>query len=263
MTGETDDGRPPSGPAAPPGEREDTAPRRSALAQVGNAEQFSVADAIGGPRGIVESAVPGLVFVLVFTFTKDLRASAYAAVAVAGMFAVVRLGQRQTPQHAISGFLGVLLCAWLARHTGKAVDFYLPGLITNVVFGVVFLVSILVRWPLLGLLVGSLTEEGMSWRKSPARMKAYTRASWLWVALFSLRLAVQVPLYFHDNVFGLGIARPAMGWPLWGLAVFASWLILRRVPIEVPTGESVADPGDPEAAVEVPGGEYPPPESRP
>jgi hypothetical protein len=67
----------------------------------------------------------------------------------------------------------------------------------------------------------------MSWRKEPAQVRAYTRASWVWVALFSLRLAVQLPLYLASALTALGVARIAMGIPLFAVGIWLSWLILR------------------------------------
>lgn len=214
----------------PPGDGGSEAPTRGALARLTQEESFSVAEAIGGPRGVAESALPGVVFVVVFTITKKLDVSAYAAVGLAFALAVVRLISRQTPQHAFSGFLGVAVCAFLAHRTGRAENFFLPGLFINAGFALAYLVGNLVRWPLLGVMLGPVLEEGMAWRRDPARLAAYVRAGWIWVGVFLLRLAVQVPLYQNRNLTSLGTARIAMGLPLFGLAMFFSWRILRKVP---------------------------------
>lgn len=219
-------------------------PHRKGMAQLASGEDFSVADAVGGPRGVVESAVPGVTFVVTYVITQSLSTSTYAAVGIAAVFAAARLVRREPIYPAISGLVGVAIAAFIARQTGRAEDFYLPGLFINIGFGLAYLISILVRWPLLGVLIGPLTEEGFSWRSDPARLRAYTQASAIWVAVFAVRLAVQVPLYLLSRrcdaqadasacaeALGLlGTARVAMGLPLFALAAYLSWLILRRVP---------------------------------
>lgn len=190
----------------------------------------SIADALGGRQGLLDSGLPGVVFVLTFTVGRQLTWSLWAAVATSAVLTAVRLVRRQTLQHAFSGFLGILLCAFIARRSGKAEDFYLPGLWINAGYAAGYLVSILIRWPLLGVLLGFLTGEGTSWRRDPARLRAYCLASWVWVGMFVLRIAVQYPLYAAGNVTALGVARVAMNLPLLAVAVYASWRILRAVP---------------------------------
>ncbi len=206
-------------------------PPPGTLARAATGEAFSALDAVGGRRGIVESVVPGVLFVLVFTATRQLPWALVAAVGAAAAFSVARLARRDTVQPAVAGLVGIAVCALVARRTGRAEDFYLPGLWVNGAYAVAYVVSILVRWPILGVAVGFMTGEGTAWRRDPARLRAYSQASWVWVAMFALRLLVQWPLYLSGSVTALGIARVAMGLPMFALAAFVSWLILRRVPL--------------------------------
>ena len=112
--------------------------------------------------------------------------------------------------------------------TGRAEDFFLPGLLINAAYAAGYAISILVGCPLLGVIIGSVTGQGMAWRKDPAQVRMYARASWLWVGLFLLRLAVQLPLYLAGAVVALGTARVAMGIPLFALGIWLSWLVIRR-----------------------------------
>lgn len=207
---------------------------RTSLAQSVSGGPFDVAAAIGGRRGLVEGVVPSLVFVLTFTATRELAWSVWGAVGVAVALAAVRLVQRQSLQQALGGLVGVAIAAFFAARSGQAVDFYLPSLLKNVGYAAAYLVSILVRWPLLGVLVGPLTGEGMAWRRDPARLRAYTLASWAWVAMFLVRVAVQYPLYQAQALEALGFASVVLGLPLFGLTIYVSWLILRRVPPATP-----------------------------
>jgi hypothetical protein len=132
-------------------------------------------------------------------------------------------------QFAVSGFVGVAIAAFIAQRTGRAENFFLPGLLINIGYAAAYAVSILARWPLLGVLLGTLTGEGTAWRRDPAKLRAFSIASWIWVGMFLLRVAVQLPLYFASALWALGVARLAMGWPLFFIAVWLSWLVLRPI----------------------------------
>ncbi|MEJ0014505.1 MAG: DUF3159 domain-containing protein [Actinomycetota bacterium] len=156
-------------------------------------DKAKVLGAIGGTRGLIDSGLPSIIFLLAFNISHNLDKSAIAAIALSVIFAIARLIKRETIQHAISGVVGVVFCALLARHTGKAADFYLPGLIINVIYGLVYSVANLIGWPVLGVLLGPILGENFAWRNIPARRRAYSRAGWLGVALFVSRLVVQYP----------------------------------------------------------------------
>ena len=214
---------------------------RSGLAQVGR-QDFSVADAVGGPRGLIEAVVPGLLFVVWFTLARDLRTALVVAVTAAALLAVARLVTRSTVGPAISGLVGVGVCAAVAARTGRAEDFYLPGFLLNAAYAAVYALSTvrfprigpIPAWgpfPVIGLFVGPLVGEGLAWRKDPRRLRAYRQVTWLWVAMFVLRLAVQLPLYAAGMVGALGAARLAMGLPMFALTAWLSWLVLRSVPV--------------------------------
>lgn len=205
-------------------------PPGGSLARAVSSGNFSLGDAIGGPRGVLDSVLPGTVFVVAFTVTRQLREALWISLAVGGVLAVLRLVRREPVTQAASGFVGVVVCAVVASRSGRAENFYLPGLYINVAYAAAYLVSILVRWPLLGVLLGTVTGEGFAWRRDPARLRAYSQASWIWVGAFVLRLVVQYPLWKMGAVGALGTARVAMGLPLFVLAGYLSYLILRRVP---------------------------------
>lgn len=185
--------------------------------------------ALGGPQGIADSSVPALAFVLVYTFGgHEISLAAWVAVGLGAVITVARLVRRESLQFAFAGFAGVAIAAFIASRTGKAENFFLPGLLLNAAYALAYLVSIAIRWPLLGVILGPLGGEGMAWRRDPEQVKLYSRASWIWVGVFALRLAVQLPLYLAGALLALGIARTAMGIPIFLLAIWLSYLVLRR-----------------------------------
>ncbi len=137
---------------------------------------------------------------------------------------------RDTVQHAVSGFIGVLICAWFANRTGNASDLYIPKLLTNLGYGTVYLIANLAGWPILGLLLGPILGENLRWRNHPERKRAYMLASWLWVAMFFTRIAVQYPIYRTGNVNLLGTVNLAMGYPLFIATAYGSWQIIKNAP---------------------------------
>lgn len=189
----------------------------------------SIADAIGGPAGMVESALPGVAFVAVYSLSgSDTRLSAAVAVGLAALIALGRLARRESPRYALSGLVGVGFAAFVATRSGKAENFFLPGLLANGAYAAAFLVSIAARRPLVGIVVGAIDGEGSGWRDDPVRVRSFTRASWLWAGLFLFRLAVQLPLYLAGAVVELGVARTAMGLPLFALGLWLTYRLVRR-----------------------------------
>ena len=197
------------------------------------AEEFSFAEAIGGVRGLVESTSPGLLFVVVFLATRELAPALIASLAAAAVAVVLRLAQHTPTTQAFSGVLGVGIGAIWAWRTGEAQNYFTWGLWVNAVWGLGTLVSILVRWPAVGVIVSLLRGADMSWRVGKDAMavhlrRRYTWATWIWVGVFGARLAVQVPLWLQgeESVGWLGTARLAMGVPLFAVGLWVTWLLV-------------------------------------
>jgi len=186
----------------------------------------------GGVQGIAESILPGLVFLVAFTISRDLTVSLVAALATAAIFTVVRLIQRRPLTQALAGVVGVGISAWLANTTGKAEDFYVLGFFTNIAYIAGMVLSVVLKWPLAGLLFGFVRNEGLEWRKDPERLRAYQLGTWIVVAVLALRLVVQVPLYFlgEPGLTALATTRLLMGAPLYILGLWVAWLVTKPAP---------------------------------
>jgi hypothetical protein len=185
--------------------------------------------AIGGVRGLVESILPGLAFLVIYTFSHDLLPSVLIPVGVGVVFVAVRAVQRGPLPQAIAGLLGIALSAFLAVISGRAVDNFIPGIVINAVSLAVLLLSLAARWPLIGVVVGLLTNEGGSWRADRAKRRVLTVTTWLWALLFVIRLAVEVPLFLARDASLLAAAKLVLGVPFYAAMLWVTWLLVRTV----------------------------------
>jgi hypothetical protein len=207
-------------------------------------EELNLLDEMGGPQGIADSSLPGLLFVAVYSLSgANLKLAAISAVALGAVIGVIRIARGESTRYAAAGFIGVAIAGFFATRTGKAEDFFLPGLLLNGGYALAYIVSVLVRWPLMGVFIGPLIGEGMEWRKDPARVRLFSMVSWLWAGVFLLRLAVQLPLYFGGFLVALGIAKTVMGLPIFALALWLTYLILKRGGLDLKTLAVSREPG--------------------
>jgi hypothetical protein len=205
------------------------AAQRSGLGRVKPGETptaGALLSAIGGVRGLVESIVPGLGFLVTYTITKELLPSVLAPLAVSVIFIVIRLLTRQSVTTALAGALGIGISAALALFTGNANDNFVPGFFINGTVLLIMLVSLAVRRPFVGVLVGLLLNDD-DWRKDPAKLRVAAIATILWATLSALRLAVQVPLYFASTADALAATKLIMGVPLYAGLLWVTWLLVR------------------------------------
>ncbi|WP_327432276.1 MULTISPECIES: DUF3159 domain-containing protein [unclassified Streptomyces] len=191
-------------------------------------------EAFGGVRGMVETVVPGLLFVTIFTINKDLHWSAIAALAMSLLLVVVRLVKRDTVKHAFSGVFGVAFGVVFAMMTGNAKDFYLPGMLYTLGLAVAYIVTTLVGVPLIGLILGPVFKENLSWRtRNPGRKKAYAKASWAWGLILLAKCAVLFPLYWWADTTKFGWILIALKIPPFLLAVWLTWVFLAKAPAPI------------------------------
>lgn len=210
--------------------------------------------ALGGKRGMVEAAIPTVTFTVSYILSSELRLSIGLGVAAALLLGVVRLVQRSSVQYVLTSLFGIAIAAVFAMRSGNAADAFLPGIIYNAVYAVVLTVSVLVRWPMIGLMIGPFIghkEDFTSWRSNPAVVSLASRLTWLLVLPCVIRVLVQYPLWMADSygwadTFGLlGFSKIAMGWPL-QVASFAAmvWVLTRgRTPMSERREASGDGPG--------------------
>lgn len=185
--------------------------------------------AVGGVRGMIESLLPGLLFVVVYAITQDTLPSVLVPAGIAVLFVLVRLITRTPVVPALVGLLGIAVSAALAIFSGDAKENFVLGFWLNGAYVVGLLVTLAVRWPVIGIIVGLLRGEGTAWRDDKAKFRVAFVATVLWTCLFAARLAVQVPLYYTDQTQLLGAAKLIMGLPLYAATLWVTWLLVRAV----------------------------------
>ncbi|MEN2740928.1 DUF3159 domain-containing protein [Microbacterium sp. X-17] len=195
----------------------------------GGSTGHAVWRAMGGWRGILESVLPSLAFLVIYTIWQDLLWSLVISVGIAAVFTIVRLAMRQPATAAIGGLVAAVGAAVLSLLTGRAQDNFVWGFVTNAAYGTAFLVSALIGWSLIGLAVGFLMNEGLAWRRSKRKRRVFFWLAIAWAILFYARLAVQLPLYFAGDVTALGSTKLIMGIPLFAPLVAVSWLAVRTL----------------------------------
>jgi hypothetical protein len=205
--------------------------------------------ALGGRRGMIEAAVPTVTFTFAYIATKELRLAIGLSVAFAVTMLAVRLVQRGTVQYVLNAMFGIgvgCLFVWLGGRNGgdaaeQALAYFLPGLLYNAGYAVLMVLSIVVRWPVVGLMVGAVAEDPLEWRQDHQVVRLCSRLTWLLVLPCLMRVFVQGPIYLSGRaaedadpyVTALGIAKVGMGWPLQVAALAAMvWLLARnRTPV--------------------------------
>jgi hypothetical protein len=187
----------------------------------------------GTGRQMADAALPTLAFVVVWlvaqalTWPEPILLGGLAAVVVAGVISVVRWRAGERPRAAAVGLLVAVVATLIALYTGRAEDFFLPRIIANAGSLAAWLVSIALRWPLLGLVVSAALGKPRAWRNDPDLVRGYCRASWLWAAQYLVRIVVLLPLWFADRLVALGIAQLVLTWPLVIVCALGSWPLVR------------------------------------
>lgn len=206
--------------------------------------------ALGGRRGMLEAAVPTLAFTLIFVTTKRLELAIGVSVATAALLLVVRLVQRSTPQFVLNSLVGIGIGAYFAWRSARgggdandqALAYFLPGLVYNAGYATLMLLSTVVRWPLVGFMVGSVAGDPTEWHRDRQVVRLCRNLTWMLALPCVARVAVQLPIYLAGQaaddaspmVAALGVSKVVMGWPLQIAALAGmAWLLSRNsTPVE-------------------------------
>lgn len=200
--------------------------------------------ALGGKRGMLEAATPTIAFTVMFLTTKDLRTALVVSVSAAMVLLVVRVVQRSTPQFVLNSLVGIAigaLFAWRSAQGGgdasdNALAYFLPGLIYNAGYAVVMTFTIVIGWPVVGFMVGSVAGDPTAWHREPQVVRLCRNLTWMLILPCVIRVAVQLPIYLGGRaaedadpyIAALGVSKLIMGWPLQIAALGGMvWLLAR------------------------------------
>lgn len=207
-----------------------------------------VSEVLGGWYGSVETAAPTAAFVVVWLVRNDVRAALLAAGALTLILLGVRLRLGGSLRFVLSSIVATALAAFFALRSGRAEDAFLPGILASAAYGVAAVVSILARWPLVGFVVAAgdahYPEHPTAWRRDRQLVRVCSRLTWVLVALFTVRVAVMLPLYLAGEVVWLGAAKIALGWPAYLLAVVVMGVLLATGNTPVEGRHGVREPSD-------------------
>lgn len=212
------------------GTRHDGGVRDQAMA--GEAGREPLGALLGGRRGVADATLPPLAFVACWLISGgSVGWGAIGAIVLGAIIGIVRLCRRQKIGAVVLSLAAVVAAAAIALYTGRAQDFFLLQLLANVASGLVWIASILLRWPMLGVVLGTVLGQKTRWRRDPALLRAYSLASWVWVGQYAVRVAVFGALWAGGEVLALGVARTALSWPLVALCIAVSgWVLHRTLP---------------------------------
>ena len=200
--------------------------------------------ALGGKRGMLEAAVPTIAFTVTFLTVKDLRTALVVSVSAAMVLLVVRIAQRSTPQFVLNSLVGIgigALFAWRSAQGGgdasdNALAYFLPGLVYNAGYAAVMTFTIVVGWPIVGFMVGSVAGDPTAWHREPQVVRLCRNLTWMLILPCVIRVAVQLPIYLGGRaaedadpyIAALGVSKLVMGWPLQLAALGGMvWLLAR------------------------------------
>ncbi len=190
----------------------------------------SLLESVGGVQGLIETTLPSFLYVVTFAFSRSVFISV-SVVAIAVLALTVRHIVKKRPLTQLVGsLLGIGLAIYLTLRPGaQAGDFYLKDFWINGAYGSVLLLSVIVRWPIIGVIVGFLAGQGLTWRKDRRKVRFFDLVTLLWVGLFAVRLAVELPLYLLGDIVALGFIKLVLGLPFYLTMVWVSWRLLRKV----------------------------------
>lgn len=191
--------------------------------------QESLADLLGGRRAAIDATLGPVAFGAGYLATgRSVGGAVLAAVIVSGLLGIWRLSRGDKPRAVLLGLLGVVVAALIALYTGHAEDFFIIRIATNIASALVWAVSIVIRWPLLGVVVGTVLGQAGRWRHDPDLLRAYSRGSWIWVCQYLIRIAIWLPLWWAGQVEALSAATLVLTWPLVAACLAVSWWVIQR-----------------------------------
>jgi hypothetical protein len=196
--------------------------------------RHQLSTSLGGARGMVEAALPFVAFTVTWVATRQLSWSLIAAIGVAVVLGAIRLAQKQSLRFVAQAVFPIAIAALIASRTGRAEDIFLPGILYNGALAVVSVLTIAIRKPLVGFIIGAATGDPTGWMQDRGLVRLTSKLTAVLAVPYLLRFVIQLPLFLTSQVVWLGISKVVLGWPLLVAALFVIGLMLSRgrTPIE-------------------------------
>jgi Protein of unknown function (DUF3159) len=196
--------------------------------------RYQLSQSLGGARGMIESALPFIAFTVVWVVTRQLYPSVGAAIGVALLLGVIRLIQRQSIKYVVQAVIPTAIAVLIATRTGRAQDVFLPGILYNGALAVLSIVTVAIRKPLVGFIIGAAVGDPTGWTKDRGLVKMTSKLTLVLAVPYVTRFVIQFPLFLAGQVVLLGIAKVILGWPLLIAALTVMGLMLSkgRTPME-------------------------------
>jgi hypothetical protein len=219
-------------PAEPKTESPDDAPSAAAeTPQFRYVEEFvryQLSHSLGGARGMIESALPFIAFTIAWVITRQLYPAVAAAVVTALLLAVIRLIQRQSIKYVVQAVIPTAIAVLIATRTGRAQDVFLPGILYNGALAVLSIVTVAIRKPLVGFIIGAAVGDPTGWTRDSGLVKMTSKLTLVLAVPYVARFVIQLPLFLAGQVVLLGIAKVILGWPLLIAALTVIGLMLSK-----------------------------------
>jgi hypothetical protein len=220
------------GPASPPQSQGDEvgpgARRPEDFRYVEEYVRHQLSTSLGGARGMVEAALPFVAFTLTWVATRQLSWSLAAAIGVAVILGIIRLAQKQSLKFVAQAVFPIAIAALIASRTGRAEDIFLPGILYNGALAVVSVLTIAIRKPLVGFIIGAATGDATGWMRDRGLVLLTSKLTAVLAVPYLLRFVIQLPLFLTEQVVWLGVSKVVLGWPLLVAALFVIGLMLSR-----------------------------------
>ncbi|MGO1393210.1 DUF3159 domain-containing protein [Agrococcus casei] len=222
--------------------------------QNGAPRRESLRELLGGGREALEATIPILAFVLAWVLSgNDVMWASGAAVVSALTIMAIGLVQRRRLRGLMIGLLLTIVAAILAVYMGDGRYFFLVRILSNAASIVIWAISILVKWPFLGIILGAIVGTKTRWRRDPVLLRAYSRASWIWALSYAFRVLVLVAVWDRTSVEVLGIVQALTSYPvLIACIVISGWVLFGSVPKDHPGIRHPQVPDDVEVQIDEP-----------
>jgi hypothetical protein len=213
--------------------------------------RYQLSQSLGGARGMIESALPFIAFTIAWVAARQLYPAIAAAVITAALLAIIRLVQRQSIKYVVQAVIPTVIAVLIATRTGRAQDIFLPGILYNGALAVISLLTVAIRKPLVGFIIGAAVGDPTGWTRDRGLVRMTSKLTLVLAVPYITRFVIQLPLFLGGQVVLLGIAKVVLGWPMLiaALTVIGFMLSKGKTPMEDSAlAQSVSTESSPQSA---------------